>query len=67
MAIRKRVEFFRIDQEPVNKWYNSSFRMADKIKNEEPKQMKEEAHKVYLNSFWDFPGSPQYDNDITSK
>jgi hypothetical protein len=40
--------------------------MAEGIKKEEPEQMKEETKKVFKNSFWDFPGSPQYDNDTKS-
>jgi hypothetical protein len=51
-AIRERIEFFRVDREPVTRWCNSSFKMAERIKKEEPKQMKEKARKVYTSSFW---------------
>jgi hypothetical protein len=40
-AIRERIEFFRVDREPVTRWCNSSFKMAGRIKNAEPKKMKE--------------------------
>jgi hypothetical protein len=62
-AIRERIEFFRVDREPNKKWYDSSFKMAEWIKKEEPKQVKQEAKKVFTSSFWDFPGSPQLDYD----
>jgi Ulp1 family protease len=42
-AIRERIEFFRVDREPNKKWYDSSFKMAEWIKKEEPKQVKQEA------------------------
>ncbi len=53
-AIRERIEFFRVDREPVTRWCNSSFKMAERIKKEEPKQMKEKARKVYTSSFWNW-------------
>jgi hypothetical protein len=65
-AIRERIEFFRVDREPVTRWCNSSFKMAGRIKNAEPKQMKEEVIKVFTSSFWNFPGSPESDNDMKS-
>ena len=40
--------------------------MAERIRKEEPKQMKEEVIKVFTSSFWNFPGSPEYDNDMKS-
>jgi hypothetical protein len=40
--------------------------MTGRIKNAEPKQMKEEVIKVFTSSFWNFSGSPEYDNDMKS-
>jgi hypothetical protein len=40
--------------------------MAERIKKEEPTKMKEEARKVFKSSFWNFSGSPEYDNDTKS-
>jgi hypothetical protein len=65
-AIRERIEFFRVDREPVTRWCNSSLKMAERIKKEEPTKMKEEARKVFKSSFWNFSGSPEYDNDTKS-